>query len=446
MNTRAGRVGALTEQLDSVVTTLDLIRSGAAATRPELARFSGLGRNVVSQRVGHLLSSGLVGEGTLGPSTGGRSPRKLRFRSEAGHVLVAELGATSIGVALSDLSGQLIGEREIVADVGEGPEAVLGRIDELFQQLLVDHPTPVWGVGIGLPGPVEFRTGRPVAPPIMPGWNGFGVREFFSDRYAAPVWVDNDVNLMVLGEVRAGDGRHEMDVVYVKIGTGIGAGLVSGGRIHRGAQGCAGDIGHNAIAEATDVRCRCGRVGCLEAIAGGAALAREATAAALDGRSPRLAEMVSDGKRLEGAHVAEAASFGDPVSIELMARSARLVGEAVARFVNFFNPSLILVGGGVAEAGDSYLATVREVVLSRSLPLATRNLRIIRSPLSDHSGLVGAALMVIDELFSKDLIREWLEYGTPEGRPALATRAADSMHHGARASGRRRTRDRAATG
>lgn len=402
------------EQLDSLVSVLDLIRSDAARTRPELVKLSGLGRNVVAQRVVQLMGSGLLEEGPLGRSTGGRAPRQLRFRAEAGAVLVAELGATSISVALSDLSGRLSSQRDEQADITAGPEKVLSRVGDLFREILTEQlsPVQVWGVGIGLPGPVEFRTGRPIAPPIMPGWDGFDVRHYFATRFDAPVWVDNDVNVMALGELRGGMAQGQLDFIYLKVGTGIGAGLVSGGRLHRGAQGCAGDVGHIAVGSETDVVCRCGKVGCLEALAGGAALIREARTAAREGTSPYLADAASD-HEIEVKDVSQGATHGDPVSMGLLMRSASLVGESLARIVNLFNPSLIVIGGRVADAGDAYLAAIRQVIFNLSLPLATRNLQIVRSPLGDQTGLRGAAFMVIDELLSRERLGTWMDHGYP---------------------------------
>ena len=250
LNQDAGPLTA--DHLDSLVAVLNAVRSDRARTRPELARLLGLGRNVVTQRVAQLLQAGLVAEGVLGPSTGGRAPRKLRFRAEAGWILVAELGAASIAVAICDLHGQVIAVREEPADVTAGPEPVLEQVAALFDVVLAEQgqqgePVQVWGIGVGLPGPVEFATGRPIAPPIMPGWDGYDVRGYLAERFNAPTWVDNDVNVLALGELRGGLAQGQRDVVYVKIGTGIGAGLVSGGRLHRGAQGCAGDIGHISI-------------------------------------------------------------------------------------------------------------------------------------------------------------------------------------------------------
>jgi glucokinase-like ROK family protein len=412
------------DQLDDLVTVLDLVRSGTVRTRAELGRRSGLGRTVITQRVSQLIAAGLVEKGDLGPSTGGRAPRELRFRAGAGHVLVIELGATSISVGTTDLAGNLVDHDETPWNIADGPDATLQRVEEMLDEILAHRSQPapdVWGIGVGLPGPVEFASGRPIAPPIMPGWDDFPVRDRLAARYGAPAWVDNEVNTMALGEFRAGVGQGIPDQLYVKIGSGIGAGLVSGGRLHRGAQGCAGDVGHVAVVDDDSIICRCGKAGCLEALAGGFALAREAVQAADSGRSPFLADLARDGHQLDARDVARAAEHGDPTSIELLNRAGHLVGEMLATLVNFYNPSLIILGGGVCESGDLLLAAIRQVVYRRSLPLATRDLRITRSPLNDRAGLMGAGFMVTDELFSKERLRLWLTDRSPSGRPELAT-------------------------
>ena len=180
-----------------------------------------------------------------------------------------------------------------------------------------------------------------------------------------------------------------------------GAGLVSRGELHCGALGCAGDIGHAAVGAST-VLCRCGQRGCLEALAGGFALGRDGLGLARSGTSALFAQALADDREISAETVIWAAQHGDPAARELVAASARLLGESLARVVNFFNPSLILIGGGVASAGDLYLAEVRQSVIARSLPLATRSLQIARSPLADRGGLRGAAFMVVDELLSPE--------------------------------------------
>jgi glucokinase-like ROK family protein len=411
--------------LDALVVVLDLVRSGKARTRPELGQLSGLGRTVVTQRVEQLLASGLLAEEAYAPSTGGRPARELRFRSEAGSILVCDLGATSIAVGAADLSGTLLTTYEERSDVAAGPAVILGRVEQLFDELLTRRSPadpPIWGVGIGLPGPVEYATGRPISPPIMPGWDGYPVRQRFASRFEVPTWVDNDVNLMALGELRLGLARAEQDVVFLKIGTGIGAGLVSGGRLHRGAQGVAGDVGHAAVVDDASVICRCGNVGCLEAIAGGAVLGRLATEAARDGRSPflarRLAESGADA--LEAKDLGDAALRGDALAVEIFGRACQYIGGMLATIVNFYNPSLIVLGGGVTAVGDMLLASIRQTVYRRSLPLATRDLRVARSALADKSGLHGAAFVVIDELFSRHRLPLWIDQATPARRPEIA--------------------------
>lgn len=398
-----GTLSITDAHVDSLVSVLDLLRSGRANTRPEISNVTGLGRNVVTHRVDQLQSIGLVANGQLGVSSGGRAPRELRFRADAAQVLVALLGASHLRVGLCDLGADMLASAVENCDVTDGPEVVLTRVCRLFDQLLEARPwsAPVWGIGIGLPGPVEFATGRPVRPPIMPGWDDFDVRGFLAGRYQAPVWVDNDVNAMAVGEYRTGQGQSYPDQIFVKVGSGIGAGLISAGQLHRGAKGAAGDIGHMAVLRESDVVCRCGQTGCLEALAGGLAIARDAEGAARKGQSPRLARILKDGGNIDIAAVGRAAAYGDRVSVELLTQSAHLVGETLAGLVNFFNPSLVVVGGGVAETGDLYLAEIRQIVLRRSLPLATRSLQIIRSPRSSLSGVRGAALTVIDQLLSR---------------------------------------------
>lgn len=411
------------ENVDALVAVLDAVRHRGARTRPEIINITGLGRAVVGQRVTDLLDRGLVRTDGLGESTGGRAPQAVRLNADGGSVLVADLGATRVAVGVADLAGRLIVHHEEPGDVTRGPEAVLGRVDTLFKQMIArtgTQPTSLWGIGIGVPGPVEFATGRTISPPIMPGWDRYAVREQLASRYSVPVWIDNDVNVMALGEYRAGVARGHRNAIFVKVGTGIGAGLLIDGCLHRGVQGSAGDVGHIQVSDDPSIVCRCGNVGCLEALAGGAALARLGAAAAADGRSPLLADRRRDQSGIDAADVARAAAHGDPFSVELIAQAGRLTGRMIATLVNALNPSLVVVGGGVTRTGDLLLAVIRETVYARSLPLATRDLQILGSSLADLAGLTGAAHMVADELFARQRIARWLPSGTPHGQPGVA--------------------------
>ena len=373
------------------------IRSGDAVTRATLAQRTGLARSTIAQRVDALLEGGLIYEAGDSASTGGRRPGLLAFNPRAGVALTADLGATHSRLAVTDLAGVPLAEQAHDLVIAEGPDAVLGFVHDRFGELLGAAgrgASEVVGIGIGIPGPVEFGSGRPVSPPIMPGWDDFDIPGWFDARYPdAPVVVDNDVNIMALGEHwEAWRGVEHM--LYVKVGTGIGCGIVSDGRIHRGAEGAAGDIGHIVVSDADDVVCRCGNTGCLEAVAGGHALAGRLAAA---GRGTSTSR-----------DVVQLVLEGDPLAVRMVRDAGRALGEVLAACVNFFNPRVIVVGGDIGTVHEQLLAGLREVVIQRSLPLATRDLRIVTSQLGDRAGVVGGAFMVIEQLLSPGAVERSL--------------------------------------
>jgi predicted NBD/HSP70 family sugar kinase len=327
---------------------------------------------------------------------------KLAFNEDAAVVLAADLGATHSRLAVTNLGGRVLAEDRGDVDIATGPEAVLewveGRLRLLLEKAGADR-APVAGIGIGVPGPVEHSTGMPRNPPIMPGWDGFPIPERLSTQFGAPVLVDNDVNIMALGEHWA-NWRDLEHLLFVKVGTGIGCGIVIGGRVHRGADGAAGDLGHVRIPvddDHEDVICSCGNINCLEALAGGGAMARRLSAEGVEVRDSRA--------------LVELARAGNPAAVQLIRHSGRLIGEVLAAAVNFYNPSVIVIGGDVAGAQEQLLASIREVVYQRSLPLATRHLRVVRSPLDDRAGVVGAAAMVTERVLALDP-----EFTRPTGR------------------------------
>jgi len=370
------------------------VRKGRARSRAELVALTGASRNTISARVDQLIEANLLEEGGRGWSTGGRPPTILQFNSRAGCVLAVDLGVTSVDVAVTDLSAQVLATVGHPIDIADGPGPVLAEVDRLAQKVLADAglaPADVRAVGVGVPGPVEFSTGRPSHPPIMPGWHDYPIPGAFA-RYECPVYVDNDVNVMALGEI--GVAGSDQDVLVVKVGTGIGCGVIVEGRVYRGAQGSAGDIGHIYVArpDGRTVLCRCGNENCLEAIAGGGALFRDALAAGLPVTSTR--------------QVIELADHGDGADVELVRNSGRTIGTVLAALVNFFNPHRIVMTGGVAQAGLPLLAGIRETVYRRSMPLAARSLEISVSDAPEMSGRVGAALMAIEGFLDEDAIHQ----------------------------------------
>ncbi|MFC5821038.1 ROK family protein [Nonomuraea harbinensis] len=371
---------------------LSILRDGRARTRADLVQVTGLARSTLTQRLDALLDQRWILPVEEAISSGGRPATAFAFNPRARLVLAADLGVTRARVALTDLSGAVLAEHAADLPIDGGPERCLTWLLDTADDLLTDSDiSDVGGIGLGLPGPVEHRSGRAVNPPLMPGWDGFPVTEWLGAKIDAPVLVDNDVNIMALGEHRAAapDVEH---MIFVKVGTGIGCGIVSERRLHRGAQGAAGDIGHVRVPAADLALCRCGNLGCLEAIAGGAALAA------------RL--------RVEGTRdVVRLVRGGTAEATNLVRESGREVGLVLASIVNFFNPSVIVIGGDLAEAGEHLLAGVREIVYGRSLPLATQRLDIRASVLRDRAGVSGAAMMVIEHVLTPASVDRMVEFG-----------------------------------
>ena len=379
---------------------LTYVRDEGPLSRMDLAARLNVSRTTVAAEVGRLVELGLAEDGGPAASRGGR--RSTLVDLDAGLRFVGiELGATSMRVAVTDgRLGVLARAAAPRADIRRGPEQVLAQAIEITRKLLaeqgVDRPA---GVGIGVPGPVDFQAGVPVSPPIMPGWDGYPVRDALSRELGSPVLLDNDVNVMALGEQHTGVARSASAFLFVKIGTGIGCGIVVDRHLYRGADGCAGDIGHIRIQQNGPV-CACGNQGCLEAFFGGAALARDATAAARAGRSSVLAELLERHHELTAEHVSEAIGQGDAVSLALARDGGRRVGSVLANLVSFFNPGLIVIGGGVAGLGHALLAEIRSVIYRQSLPLATGNLPVVLSELGGDAGVVGAARLISDAVYA----------------------------------------------
>lgn len=370
----------------------ELLRDGRPWTRSELAETTGLARSTVAARIDTLMRLGLIAPFGGGQSTGGRPPALFALNPAARVVVGVDVGATHARAVLSDLSGTPLAELSEQIDVVEGPEVVLGWVVSTVKALLrqtSSKPDALAAIGIGLPGPVEHSTGRPINPPIMPGWDRYDVPGFLQDHFPVPVLVDNDVNIMALGERQAHLSDVD-DLVLVKVATGIGGGIVSGGRLQRGAQGTAGDLGHVHVAGHDDVRCRCGNLGCLEAVAAGPALAAVLTSRGVPATS--------------GQDVVDLVRAGDPDAIDVVRQAGRDIGGVVATMVNVINPSMVVIGGQLSSAGEHLLAGIREVVYQRSLPLATEHLAIQTSRAGAEAGVLGAAAMAIEHVLSPEAV------------------------------------------
>ena len=367
-----------------------LLRDGVPRTRSELAKSTGLARSTVAARVDELMRKGLISAVADAVSTGGRPSSLFALNPRARLAVAADIGASHATVALTDLAGTVLVEHSEPLAVALGPEAVLGWLVRSARVMLesVDRSVDdVAAIGIGVPGPVEHSTGQPVNPPIMPGWDHFDIPGWVQQHIGVHVLVDNDVNIMALGE-RSLAWPGVDNLMFVKVGTGIGSGLISSGQLQRGAQGIAGDIGHVQIARGSDVACPCGNFGCLEALASGPAIARALRELGVAAHS--------------GGDVVDLVKRGNLDAIQAVRQAGRDIGEVLTACVSLMNPSVIAIGGGMVRVGEHLIAGVREVVYRRSTPLATEYLSIVQSVAAEKAAIRGASMLAVEHALAPE--------------------------------------------
>jgi predicted NBD/HSP70 family sugar kinase len=365
-----------------------LLRDREPRTRADLVAITGQARSTITSRIDALMGTGLIAPAGMAGSTGGRRPATFAFQPGARVVLAVDLGATHARLAVTDLASTVLAASDEPLSIAAGPDVVLPWVVRAGRDLLAAagrDTADLAAIGIGLPGPVEHSTGRPINPPIMPGWDDVDVPGILGAQLGVAVLVDNDVNIMALGEHRTA-WSDVSDLLLVKVSTGIGAGIIADGALRRGAQGAAGDVGHMSVPGADHVPCRCGNTGCLEAVASGQAVA---TALAAQGLEAADSADVVALVRSRGAAASQA-----------VRQAGRDIGGVLASCVSVLNPSVIVIGGVVADAGEHLIAGIREAVYRRSLPLATQHLRIVTSRAREGAGVLGASAMAVDHALS----------------------------------------------
>lgn len=379
-------------QLSHAGGLFQILRDGRPRTRTEIATLTGLSRPTVAQRIEQLQELGLIAPVSDAVSTGGRPSSRVAFNPAARVVIAADFGASHARVAVTDLEGIVLAEYAEQRQVAEGPDRTVDWLTKTSLRLLSTagrSASEVAGIGIGVPGPVEFSTGRPINPPIMSGWDRYDLPAAIRKTFDAPVLVDNDVNIMALGE-RTAAWPEVSDLIFVKVATGIGAGIISGGTLRRGSQGAAGDIGHIALNRCREVPCPCGNRGCIEAVASGKALAANLTREGVPASTP--------------GDVVSLVKSGDVAAIQAVRQAGRDIGEVLTACVSLMNPSVIVIGGSMAQTAEHLVAGAREVVYARSIPLSTEHLIIAPSRTAGDAGILGAAQLAIDAALAPERI------------------------------------------
>lgn len=379
---------------------IDLIRfTPNGISRVELARELNITRSAITSIINDLISDGYVIE-VEGKYPAGRKPIVLEINANRGSVAGIDIGATHITILLANFTAHVIGEIEAQINISAGPHEVLNKADELLRMLLKDHGMEMQNlaaIGLGVPGPVVAGAGMVSEPPIMPGWDKFPINDYVKSMWNVPVTVNNDAELGAIGEWAYGAGRGERNLAYIKVGRGIGAGLIMDGMIYRGSNGSAGEIGHVTINENGPL-CSCGNNGCLEAMAGGNAVAKKAIELVNKGRRTELAQ-IQPVNSISSGDVISAACKGDLVAQQIFVDAGHHLGTAIAALVNLFNPDIVIIGGNVARIGDLLLDPIRQTVQARSLKMASAKLRISTALLGKRSSGMGAVVQALSLVF-----------------------------------------------
>ncbi|EFL18249.1 ROK family transcriptional regulator [Streptomyces sp. C] len=368
------------------------VRLAGSLTQAEIARTTGLSAATVSNIVRELKESGTVE--VTDTSAGGRRARSVSLSGDAGIVIGVDFGHTHLRVAVGNLAHQVLAEEAEPLDVDaswvDGFDRAESLVGRLVQGIGVARDKVI-GVGLGVPGPIDVESGTLGSTAILPGWAGINPRQELSQRLGVPVYVDNDANLGALGELVWGSGRGVRDLAYIKVASGVGAGLVINGQIYRGPGGTAGEIGHITLDESGPV-CRCGNRGCLETFA-----AARYVLPLLQG---------THGPELTMEKVVELARGGDPGCRRVITDVGRHIGSGVASLCNLLNPSRIVLGGSLAEAGELVLAPIRESVGRYAIPSAARRLSVLTGSLGGRAEVLGALALVLSEMGDSTLLAE----------------------------------------
>lgn len=377
------------------------VRMAGSLTQAEIARSTGLSAATVSNIVRELKDGGTVE--VTPTSAGGRRARSVSLSGDAGIVIGVDFGHTHLRVAVGNLAHQVLAEEAEPLDVDASAAEGFDRAEQLVNRLIEATGIgrdKVIGVGLGVPGPIDVSSGTLGSTSILPGWSGINPAEELSARLGVPVHVDNDANLGALGELVWGSGRGVKDLAYIKVASGVGAGLVIDGRVYRGPGGTAGEIGHITLDESGPV-CRCGNRGCLE------------TFTAARYVLPLL--QPSHGADLTMERVVQLAREGDPGCRRVIADVGRHIGSGIANLCNLLNPSRVVLGGDLAEAGELVLAPIRDSVGRYAIPSAARQLSLVQGALGGRAEVLGALALVLSEMGDSTLLN-----GTESAFPAAA--------------------------
>jgi predicted NBD/HSP70 family sugar kinase len=371
---------------------LRAVQAQRETSQADLARRLGLARSTVLAIVDDLLDWGLLKELGPGVSVGGRRPMRLTLDDSAFHLVGVDIGAKHVAVVAMSLGAKVLARQYREFATRDDPQGTLSLVETLIARVLVESRSgrrELVGIGVGVPSPVDVRSPGHVSSVVMPLWTGIDVAARLQTRFGVPVQVENDANLGALWEARWGNGVHVDNMAFIKVATGIGAGLVVNGKIYRGSRGVAGEIGHLSI-DPTGPECVCGLRGCLNTLVGTEPLLARAKGAT-SGRKRRSFE------RLE--HLLAAAKEGDRAAVDTLEFAGRQLGLGVGALLNLFNPALVVIGGGLVDAGELLMGPLRQTVAKHCFSENFMHARILTSKPGEFATARGAATLILDASF-----------------------------------------------
>lgn len=308
-----------------------------------------------------------------------------------------DVGGTNVKIALVDDKGKIIYSNSVPTYAQMGYEYTVNNIKQAIKDLMKEtntKPTDIQGIGFDFPGQVDYKTGVVKLAPNIPGWVNVPIAKMIEDEFHIPTRIDNDVRCAALGELKFGAGKGCENFVCITVGTGIGSGLVINGKLVRGAANAAGEIGHIKLQMQDGPICGCGDTGCLEAFASGPSIVAMAQEYLKGGKSTKFREMAGSDGEITPYIVAKAAEAGDPVAKRIFEITGYYIGMGLVSVINLLNPEKVIIGGGVAEAGDLLLEPIRKTIKERAMVIAGNSVEIVPAELGNSAGVIGASMLV----------------------------------------------------
>ncbi len=400
----------------NVAVVLGAIRRFGPISRTELAELTDLTSGTITNVTSRLLELGLISEAGNAASRGGRKRVLLKLREDAFLAIGIEISRHHVFGVLANLTGKVVARAEESTEPGEGPVKTIARVVEIIERFKKETASlecPVIGVGIGVPGPVKAEEGIVTTPPNFPGWRWIRLKDQVESKSGLGVLIDDDARTAALGEAWFGAGRGTESLVYISVGSGIGAGVVVQGRLYQGVHGLAGQVGHTSV-DPQGLRCECGNVGCLELFAAASSIVRQARERLRDGDPSVLAEYEKAGD-LTINRICQSAEAGDLVAVSVMDTACNYLGTGVANVINVYDPHMIILGGSLVRAYDVLVDRVRAIARERSFARGGEGSQIVRSKLGQDVSAIGAVALVLERFFANPL-GALAEMGLGDGR------------------------------